>query len=79
MKRTYPDLSQAIGERIEIPVHYDLWMRGARFGVIRSYHRGKPGESDYVKVKMDHWQIRKQLKLWRPDWAYIRRELPHTV
>lgn len=63
----------ARGQRVEIPVHYDMWMRGARFGVVRSFHRGEPGISAYVKVKLDHPQARKQLKVWRLDWPYMKR------
>ena len=61
-----------IGTRIEIPVHYDLWMQGARFGTVTAYRNGKNGQSDYVYVKMDHPQVRKRLKLWRQDWEYAR-------
>lgn len=62
----------ARGARIEIPVHYDLWMRGARFGVVVSHHNGTPGTSDYVKVRMDHPQVKKLLKVWRMDWEYTK-------
>ena len=68
----YYDLTQEAGRRIEIPVHYDLWMRGAQFGTIRRYHRGQPGESDYVTVKMDHPRVRRLVRLPRRDWAYIK-------
>jgi hypothetical protein len=61
-----------LGHRVEIPVHYDLWMRGARFGLVTSFRRGKPGQSDYVTVKMDHPQVRRCLKLWRLDWDYAK-------
>lgn len=30
-----------IGERVEIAPHFDLWMRGARFGVVRKHHKPK--------------------------------------
>lgn len=58
--------------RIEIPVHYDAWMRGARFGTIIGFRFGKPHQSDYLLIQMDHPQIRKFLKLWEPDWEYAR-------
>lgn len=61
-----------LGKRIEIPVHYDLWMRGARFGEVRSYHQGSEGRSAYIKVKLDHPQVRKQLKVWALDWDYCK-------
>ncbi len=58
-----------LGQRVEIPVHYDLWMRGARFGVVSSI--GKDGE--FVRVKLDHPQVRNRLKVWRIDYDYMRR------
>ena len=67
MERTFQ-----IGQRIEIPVHYDLWMRGARFGEITAFRNGKDGTSDYYLVKIDHPQVRKRLKLWRLDWDYAK-------
>jgi len=61
-----------LGKRIEIPVHYDLWMRGARFGTVTQARAGQLGQSDYVYVRMDHPQVRRRLKLWQPDWEYVR-------
>ena len=66
------NLQTCIGRRIEIPAHYDLWMRGARFGVITSFARGEAEQSDYVRVKIDHPQVKRRLKLWRLDWDYAR-------
>ena len=43
--------------RIEIPVHYDLWMRGARFGTI-----SKIGRKHY-HIKMDHPEVRCVVKI----------------
>jgi hypothetical protein len=56
------------GKRIEIPVHYDLWMRGARFGLVTAI--GK--DAAFVYVKMDHAQVKKRLKLWRIDYDYAK-------
>lgn len=69
---TNSDHRPYIGKRIEIPVHYDLWMRGARYGVVTAYRNGKPGQSDYLLVRMDHLCIKKQVKLWRMDWKYSK-------
>lgn len=41
------------GIRVEIAPHYDLWMRGARYGVVRSVTDG------IVAVKMDHPGVRR--------------------
>jgi hypothetical protein len=54
-----------VGKRIEIPVHYDMWMRGAKYGLVTAVRRSKtPGHSDYVLVKMDHPSITRRLKVW---------------
>mgnify|MGYP003491833802 FL=1 len=66
----YP--SDMIGKRIEIPVHYDAWMRGARFGTITQFRFGDVGRSSFFYVKLDHPQIKRRLKLWRLDWAYAK-------
>lgn len=63
-----------VGKRVEIPVHYDLWMRGARMGTVTAFCYGKDGLSDYLLVKMDHPQVKKRLKLWRIDWEYAKFE-----
>ena len=69
---TYLDLSTCIGRRVEIPVYFDLWMRGARFGIIKSYARGKPGEDDFIRVRMDHPRVKRLVKIPRGDWAFTR-------
>ena len=62
-----------VGRRVEIPVHCDLWMQGARFGEVVSFHPGAPGKSAFVKVKMDNPRIQRLLKVWAPDWQYMKR------
>lgn len=67
------DHSHLIGKRIEIPVHYNLWMRGARYGTVTAFRSSQtPGTSDYLTVRMDNPNVKKTLKLWRLDWEYIR-------
>lgn len=61
-----------IGSRVEIPVHYDMWMRGARTGIVTSYKRGANGYSDCLLVKLDHPQARRRLRLWRGDWPFAK-------
>ena len=34
IKGTHNAAAALRGKRVEIPVHYDLWMRGARFGTV---------------------------------------------
>lgn len=67
--------AQLVGKRIEIPVHSDMWMRGARFGVVTSWKRGAVGVADCALVKMDHPQAKRRFKLWRGDIPYARVEV----
>lgn len=55
-----------IGMRVEIPMHFDLWMRGARYGSITAVR------AEYVSVKMDHPQVRKVVRIPKSDWDYMR-------
>lgn len=57
-----------VGARVEIPVHYDLWMRGATRGTVQSAQRN----GEYVRVKMDHPQVKRLLKVWRIDFDYMK-------
>jgi hypothetical protein len=70
MAYTDEKLAQAramVGRRVEIPVHFDLWMRGARFGVVTSFGR----DAKYVLVKMDHPQVKRQVRVARVDFDYM--------
>ena len=64
------DHSAYIGKCIQIPVHYDMWMRGARYGVVTAFRHGKAGYSDCLIVKLDKLPA-KRLRVWRLDWPYI--------
>lgn len=68
----WEELKGWIGRRVEIPVHYDMWMRGARFGKVVARRRGRPGYSDYLLVRLDHSQVRRCLKVWRGDVDYMK-------
>lgn len=61
-----------IGAHVEIPVHYDAWMQGARSGVVIGYREGKPGLSACLLIKLDHPSIKRRLRVWRLDWEYMR-------
>jgi hypothetical protein len=39
-----------LGRRVEIPVHYDMWMRGARFGIVTQVRSDHVIDYDYLKV-----------------------------
>ena len=47
-----------IGRRVEIAPHFDLWMRGARTGVVRSINA-----NGIAKVKMDHPQVKRLARI----------------
>lgn len=51
-----------IGQRVEIAPHYDLWMRGARMGVVSRVYTDARGV-EMVAVKMDHPQVRKLARM----------------
>lgn len=57
-----------LGKRVEIPVHYDAWMRGARFGRVTGIGRN----GAFMYVTMEHPQIRQRVKVWRMDYDYVR-------
>lgn len=49
-----------VGKRVEIGPHLDLWMRGARFGVVvMQSTQHAPGELMRLKVRMDHPQVKR--------------------
>lgn len=55
-----------IGKRVEIAPHFDLWMRGARFGTVRRVKTGKDGRVLLV-LKMDHPQVKRLQTVPVPD------------
>ena len=57
-----------VGKRVEMPVHYDCWARGARFGKVTKM--GKGGE--WVWVRLDHPGYKQSRKLWRMDYDYAK-------
>ena len=62
-----------IGDRIQIPVHYDMWMRGARYGVVTSTRGGNTGIAAYAYVKLDALPTNaRRLKVWACDWDYCK-------
>ena len=63
-----------VGKRVEIPVHYDMWMRGARFGRVvgLSWEYGS-GQKVIraIRVKMEHPQVKRLVKIARIDFDYV--------
>ena len=66
-----------IGDRVELHPGMDLWMRGARFGVVTKVIPGKQVSRsgmyrpEQVNVRMDHAQIRKVVRCWAADLTVI--------
>lgn len=50
---------ELVGLRVEIHPHYDLWMRGARYGTIHSVSVC----GAVVRVKMDHPQVKRLARI----------------
>ena len=72
--------SPACGSRVEIPAYCDLWMRGARFGVVervreaktQSAFAGGAGDSrDYFGVRMDHPQVKRLAWVIADDCRFV--------
>jgi hypothetical protein len=60
-------LLDMVGKRVEIPVHFDLWMRGARTGTVCwVWNDGS------LAVRMDHRQVRRRLKVPYDDVQYMK-------
>jgi len=59
---------QFTGKRVEIPVHFDIWMRGARFGVVSSVGAG------FIRVKMDNPRVRRRVRIEAKDFPFCRAE-----
>lgn len=66
------DRQKYLGKRVEIPMHYDRWALGDRYGEITAYRTRGAGASDYFLVKMDRDPRGKRVKVWRMDWPYMR-------
>lgn len=73
-----------IGKRIEMPVHYDCWMQGARHGTVvslkwrpvfdstlKGYYAGNR-EVCGIKVRVDHPQVKKLKTVWMLDLDYVK-------
>lgn len=48
-----------IGKRVEIPVYYGLWMRGAQYGVVTSVSKN----AAHIRVRMDHPQVKRRARI----------------
>lgn len=53
--------------RIEIPAHYDLWMRGARFGTVKDTLK-----DGTWRVRMDHHKVPYLVKIKPEDQEYCK-------
>jgi len=90
MSHTFDDVNRdaraaAVGQRVQLHPANDLWMRGARYGVIRKYDPQK----DVFVVKMDHPGVKKLVRVapknllmpHRPGMAFgvAKNALPLTL
>lgn len=62
---------QYVGKRVEIPVHYDLWARGARTGTVVDA-RWSLKNGRYLRVIMDHPSVRKPVNVSEIDWPFLK-------
>jgi hypothetical protein len=64
-----PDALGVSGFRryIEIPVHFDLWMQGARTGTVQSVMR-----DGTWKVRMDNKRVKRLVRIAPEDQAYCK-------
>ena len=60
------------GNRVEIPVHYDLWMRGARYGTVTKICKDDLGGGVCAAVKMDNQKIKRLVYIPRHDWESVK-------
>jgi hypothetical protein len=62
------------GNRVEIGPHYDLWMRGARYGLVKRW-RNIPTPNGEIRLQwqllMDHPQVRGLVTVWADDCTII--------
>lgn len=56
-----------IDDRVELSPAYDLWMQGARFGVVKQIH------NEFAYVEMDHPQVKRRQKILIADLKLVRR------
>jgi hypothetical protein len=69
MKFTTKD--ERVGKRVEIAPHYDLWMRGARFGTVARVYPGDSVSSrERLGVRMDHPQVKRLTTIFADDVTY---------
>lgn len=65
-----------VGKRVEIPVHYNAWMLGARYGKVIGLSWIKMDNGDKivtaVRVKIDNPEIKKYVKVWKIDFEYMK-------
>lgn len=70
MPKEKPRAHHLIGKKLEIPAHFDLWMRGARFGTVTSAAR----DGSQVLVKMDHPRVKRRIAIREADFDNCRFE-----
>lgn len=69
----------SVGKRVQIPAYSDLWMRGARFGIVERVIVGKgnyldprdPRGATRFCVRMDHPGVKKLARFIADDCTFL--------
>lgn len=67
---TLDNALEYVGKRVEIPTHYDLWIRGARFGTVCGARYNAEGR--YLLIRIDHYAVKTLLKVPAKDWSLLK-------
>lgn len=68
-----------VGKRVQVPAYSDLWMRGARCGVVERFIEGRgnyldprdPRGASVFVVRMDHAQVKRPARFIADDCTFI--------
>lgn len=61
----------AAGVRCEIHPGSDLWMRGARFGVVQRVVTRGAGNEEICEIRMDHPQVKRLHRQYYADCSFF--------
>jgi hypothetical protein len=67
LEQKYAQAKGLVGQRVEMPVHYDAWAMGNRYGQVTSVGRG----GKFVNVQLDKTPSQRT-KLHRVDFDYAK-------
>lgn len=64
------EIDPRIGKRVEIAPHHDLWMQGARMGIIRKIETVGVHGGEIFTLKMDHPQVKRLARIHGADCTF---------